>query len=175
MLTHLRLCLPLPSNLQTNPLACGLGGLHDHQRLTNDRRSFLGQNAGAQGHKQVPNQEVPPQSETWETTVCTISDHPLTSRHVERPQSKRPTQLGPYRMFSRHSVPIQLVGNAASLPTPTFDIVYRSTNHHVNPILTDCLRIPARACQNHVSTFEDTPTSPTSKLSAKSITNALYK
>ncbi|CAL9007145.1 unnamed protein product [Prunus brigantina] len=41
--------LPFPSNLQTNPLACGLGGLHDHHRLTNDRRSFPGQNAGAQG------------------------------------------------------------------------------------------------------------------------------
>ncbi|CAL9005956.1 unnamed protein product [Prunus brigantina] len=34
-----------PSNLQTNPLAWGLGGLHDHHRLTNDRRSFPGQNA----------------------------------------------------------------------------------------------------------------------------------
>ncbi|CAL9011532.1 unnamed protein product [Prunus brigantina] len=30
-------------------------------------------------NKQVPNQEVPPRSETWGTTVCTISDHPLTS------------------------------------------------------------------------------------------------
>ncbi|CAL8164006.1 unnamed protein product [Prunus armeniaca] len=37
-----------PSNLQTNLLAWGLGGLHDHHWLTNDRRSFPGQNAGAQ-------------------------------------------------------------------------------------------------------------------------------
>ncbi|CAL2266360.1 unnamed protein product [Prunus armeniaca] len=29
--------------------------------------------------KQFPNQEVPPRSETWGTTVCTISDQPLTS------------------------------------------------------------------------------------------------
>ncbi|CAL2245639.1 unnamed protein product [Prunus armeniaca] len=49
---HLRqtnLFLSFPSNLQTNLLAWGLGGLHDHHRLTNDRRSFPGQNAGAQG------------------------------------------------------------------------------------------------------------------------------
>ncbi|CAL2276811.1 unnamed protein product [Prunus armeniaca] len=85
------------------------------------------------------------------------------------------SSTGPYRMFSQHSVPIQGVDNAASLPTPTFGIVYRATNHHINLILTDYLRIPAKACQNHVSTSEDTPTSPTSKLSAKSITNALYK
>ncbi|CAL2271187.1 unnamed protein product [Prunus armeniaca] len=29
--------------------------------------------------KQVPNQEVPPRSKTWGTTVCTIYDRPLTS------------------------------------------------------------------------------------------------
>ncbi|CAL8114247.1 unnamed protein product [Prunus armeniaca] len=94
---------------------------------------------------------------------------------METRSSQIPAQLGPYRMFSRHSVPIQLVDNATSLPTPTFGIVYRATNHHINSILTYYLRTPAIACQNPVSTSEDTPTSPISKLSAKSITNALYK
>ncbi|CAL2246068.1 unnamed protein product [Prunus armeniaca] len=39
-------------------------------------------------------------------------------------------------------------------------------------------RSSQNSCQNlseHVSISEDTPTSPTSKLSTKSITNALYK
>ncbi|CAL2274435.1 unnamed protein product [Prunus armeniaca] len=85
------------------------------------------------------------------------------------------SSTGPYRMSSRHAVPIQGVDIAPSVPTPTFGIVYRATNRHINPILTDYLRIPAKTCQDDVSTSENTPTSPTSKLSTKNITNALYK
>ncbi|CAL2255047.1 unnamed protein product [Prunus armeniaca] len=87
--------------------------------------------------KQVPNQEVPPRSETWRTTVwgrlCTIS---------------------PFANL-RH-------GMSSNQPS-------RQSNS---------VRLPQNFCWNlseHVSISEDTPTSPTSKLSAKSITNALYK
>ncbi|CAL2224777.1 unnamed protein product [Prunus armeniaca] len=46
-------------------------------------------------------------------------------------------------------------------------------SHQSNPD-----RSSQKSCQNmseHVSISEDSPTSPTSKLSTKSITNALYK
>ncbi|CAL2226724.1 unnamed protein product [Prunus armeniaca] len=63
--THPRLLLPFPSNLPTSPLARGLGGLHDHHRhdqTTKDARTRV--RMLELTDKQVPNQEVPPRSET---------------------------------------------------------------------------------------------------------------
>ncbi|CAL2235085.1 unnamed protein product [Prunus armeniaca] len=58
------------------------------------------------------------------------------------------SSTGPYRMFVRHAVPIQGVDYAPSVPSLTFGMICRATNHHVNPILSDYLRTPTRTCQS---------------------------
>ncbi|CAL2266712.1 unnamed protein product [Prunus armeniaca] len=60
-------------------------------------------------------------------------------------------------------------------PSPTFGTQYRATSQHIRPIPTDKPRNSSQNLSGHVSIAEDTPTSPTSKLSTKSTTNALYK
>ncbi|KAH0973975.1 hypothetical protein GBA52_015874 [Prunus armeniaca] len=51
-----------------------------------------------------------------------------------------------YQMFVQHSVPIQGVNYSPSVPSLTFGMVCQATNHHVNPILSDYLRISAGTC-----------------------------
>ncbi|CAL8168638.1 unnamed protein product [Prunus armeniaca] len=99
--------------------------------------------------KQVPNQEVPPRSKTWGTTAI-----PNVHSVCSIDSWGRLCTIGPFANL-QHGMP----SNQPSRQSIS-------------------VRLPQNFCWNlseHVSISGDTPPSPTSKLSAKSITNALYK
>ncbi|CAL2227781.1 unnamed protein product [Prunus armeniaca] len=63
-------------------------------------------------------------------------------------------------MFFRHAVSIQGVDYAPSVPSLTFGMVCRATNHHVNPILSDYLRTSARTYQSKCRSPKTLPRVP---------------
>ncbi|CAL2277605.1 unnamed protein product [Prunus armeniaca] len=154
-----------PSNLQINLLSRGLGGLHDHHRLSPAyKRQTLVPGIltlFAQVLKSVsPGSECRSSGTSKSPTKKFLLDRklggllfvPYLTAHSRRDTwntlKAEISSTGLYRMFVRQAVPIQGVDYAPSFPSLTFGMVCRATNHHVNPTLTDRLKTPARTCQS---------------------------
>ncbi|CAL2266720.1 unnamed protein product [Prunus armeniaca] len=101
--------------------------------------------------KQVPNQEVPSRS--------------------------GPAQWAMPKGRSAYSTVSYLVGKLEKhlqlAPPPTFSTQYRATSQHIRLIPIDKPRNSLQNLSRHMSIAKDTPTSPTLKLSTKSITKML--